>query len=110
MKRDIVIGGQIVGEEHETDFPFGDDGECPSIVISHGVYLLEPFRGLGHGSTAHVARLDRFRTDGYNYAICTVRRDNLPQLAILKKNGWVRLANTASLSGTPIYLMGKNLR
>lgn len=100
-----------IGNECWDDFPVGDGDGCGSaIVISYGVHIQPSLRGRGIGQRAHKERLERFRNEGYNYAMCTVRRDNRPQLAILQKNGWVRLANTASTDGTPIYIMGKNLR
>lgn len=107
----IFNNGNKVGVEQETFFPMGDNmGEKDaSIIISHGVEIYEHLRGKGIGQAAHIARLARWQTYGYTYAMCTVRRDNDPQIHILRKNGWVRLANTASFSGTPIYIMGRNL-
>lgn len=114
--RDIYIrddAGKLrsVGTEWDEEFPAGDGDSCGSgIIISYGVNIQEGLRGRGIGQKAHVERLNRFRGDGYNYVLCTVRRDNDAQLHILKKHGWVRLANTASADGTPIYLMGRNLK
>lgn len=111
--KSIKINNVVVGYESDTDFPFGDgEDECglSSIVISHGVVINEGYRGQGFGKLAHVNRLDRWKANNYHYALCTVRRDNDPQLHILKINGWVRLANTASNNGTPIYIMGRSLK
>lgn len=111
IRREIRdASGVLVGHEHATDFP-GGEGDCHSgVVVSHGAFIYEGERGKGLGQLAHEARLERFRREGFNYALCTVARSNDAQLHILKKNGWVRLASTASDNGTPIYLMGKNLR
>lgn len=106
MKK-IEINGIHVGYESETEFECG-----AGIVISHGVEIFPQFRGQGLGQKAHEARLDEFKKY-YNYALCTVRRDNDVQLHILKKFGWVRLANTSTpqhSGGHPIYLMGRNLK
>lgn len=107
----IYNNGTVIGVEQETEFPMGDSNndKCSSIMISHAVEIYESLRGKGMGQAAHIARLNRWRSYGLSYAMCTVRRDNDPQNHILRKNGWVRLANTASMSGVPIYIMGKNL-
>lgn len=103
--------GIEIGWEHSTPFPAGDADYCGSaIIISHGVCITEPFRGKGHGTRLHLERLERFRVEGYNYALCTVRRENVPQMHILNKQGWNRLANTASFDGTPLYIMGRSLK
>jgi GNAT superfamily N-acetyltransferase len=99
------------GRSYYSEFPFNEEDACESsIIISHGVEIYPQFRGQGHGSRLHAERLEEFRSNGYALVLCTVRRDNEPQLAILRKNGWVKLINTASASGSPIYLMGKNLK
>lgn len=112
IKAEDNTGNSIaVGVEWWDELPAGDGDGCGSaVVISYGVSISPSLRGKGLGQKAHKERLERFRNEGYNYALCTVRRDNQAQLHILKKNGWVRLANTASTDGTPIYLMGRNLR
>lgn len=112
MYKTIILNGDKFGCECETVFPMGDnslDKEAP-IIISHGVEIFEAFRGKKLGQAAHIARLARWTSEAYNYAMCTVRRDNDSQNHILRKNGWVRLANTASVGGVPIYVMGRNLR
>ncbi len=107
-KNPIKLDGQIIGTEAYDDFPM-PDGKSP-IVISHSVEILKQFRGQGFGQKAHADRLDRWARNGYNYAMCVVRRDNDPQLHILRKNGWVRLANTATLWADPVYIMGRSLK
>lgn len=111
MRKILLPDGTEIGWEDQTRFPAGDGDDCGSgIVVSHNVAILEEFRGKGHGTAAHVARLTRWVYEGYSYALCTVRRDNEPQLKVLRKHGWVKLANTASDPGNPIYIMGRNLR
>lgn len=110
---ELKHNGVIVGWELEESFPAGDgDDSCmgSGVIISYGVQLFPQYRGQGLGQRFHQERLDRWVKNDYTYALCTVRRDNDPQLAILKKNGWVRLANTASMHGQPIYIMGRNLK
>lgn len=109
-RRPITNNGVEIGVEFEAEFPIGD-GCCQSgIAISHGVQVYDAHQGQGLGTKAHQERLDRLRTKGYNYVLCTVRRDNAKQIHILHKFGWVKLVNTSNADGTPIYLYGKNLR
>lgn len=107
---EIKHEGKIIGFETRTEFPAGDD-DCTGsgIAISHGVWLYSHYRGMGHGGRAHMERLESLKKAGYNYVVCTVREDNKAQLHILLKNGWVKLATTASSVGSPIYLMGRDL-
>lgn len=103
--------GLFLAQEHCTEFPAGDGDYCGSgIIISHGVLINEANRGNGWGKKLHAERLARWVKEGYSYALCTVRRDNEPQLQILRKAGWNRLANTCSFGGEPIYLMGRSLK
>ena len=105
------VTGLYLGQEHASEFPAGDGDDCGSaIVISHGVQIAKEYQGQGFGKALHAERLARFAREGYNYALCTVRRDNDVQCNILRKAGWNRLANSASYTGTPIYLMGRSLK
>ena len=106
----IIHNGRVVGWEHHTELPAGDnDCSGSGVVVSHNVYIFEKLRGMGLGQQAHVARLAAFKTMGYNYVLCTVRDDNTIQKHILAKNGWVRLATTLSSGGESILLMGRDL-
>lgn len=110
---EMILDNHMVGFARETAFPAGDgDDECSGsgIIISHGVELLPQFRGQGLGTKAHKERLESWVQRNLSYALCTVRRDNDPQLKILKNSGWVRLASTCSQYGSPIYLMGRTLK
>lgn len=100
----------LVGTESFLALPVTQD-VCvdAGIVYSFGVEIEQEFRGQGYGQKAHESRLNEYKVL-YNYALCTVNRNNDIQLHILKKNGWVRLANTTSGQGNPIYLMGRNLK
>lgn len=81
---------------------------CSQVVVSHGVYVPKGERGKGLGLEANVARLAyAFGDLGYDYMLCTVRGDNLPQIRIMNKVGWKKLAEfTSSNTGHLILLYG----
>lgn len=82
---------------------------CSQVVVSHAVFNRGP-RGFGHGSKAHSERLKLMYKLGYDYALCTVRADNLPQNQIMKKFGWHRLTLfTSEKTKSLIYIYGKPL-
>lgn len=64
---------------------------CNQIVVSNHSWIPPDKRGKGLGTLVHGKRLMLMDELGYDYALCTVREDNLPQIAILEKAGWKRL-------------------
>lgn len=80
------------------------------IVVSHGVFVPKGSRGLGVGKKANKERQEMFAELGYDYALCTVRCDNLPQISIMVSNGWKLLDSfTSSKSDAMIRIYGKNI-
>jgi hypothetical protein len=64
------------------------------IAVSHGSWIKYP--GCGHGNNKHKATLEAAKLMGMRLLICTVNRDNHPQLSILYKNGWKAVNNGPS--------------
>lgn len=64
---------------------------CNQIVVSNHSFIEKDKRGQGLGTSDHKHRLMHIKEVGYDYAICTVREDNLPQLKILARFGWKQL-------------------
>lgn len=83
---------------------------CAQVVVSHGAYVPQHSRGHKDGGKANLARLKVAREVGYDYIICTVRPDNLAQIAILRKNKWVFLSSfLSSATDVIIQIWGRNL-
>lgn len=61
---------------------------CNQIVISNHSCIKKEKRGQGLGTIEHKYRLEHIKELGYDYAICTVKSDNVPQIKILIKAGW----------------------
>lgn len=64
---------------------------CNQIVVSNHAFIEKGERGKGLGNEAHFQRLSKMRELGYDYALCTVVKDNEAQIHILEKNGWRKL-------------------
>lgn len=59
------------------------------LVFSAHAVVINDLYGIGIGSRLHKLRLDIVKNAGRDGLVCSVRRDNLPQIAILRKFGWV---------------------
>lgn len=83
---------------------------CSQIVVSnHGVIFPE-FRGQGNGHKNHQLRVRRATDLGYDLMLCTVRKDNVQEHAVLIKNGWERLLEFHnSETGNDVELWSKKL-
>ena len=75
------------------------------VCIFTNAFVYSEHRGKGHGSAAHRARLQFARDIGFNYALCTVDDDNVPQCRILRKFYWTPLAPV----GRGVTLWGRDL-
>lgn len=76
------------------EFGFCDLNEfpgCSQMVVSNHAFIYKEHRGLGHGDSNHKKRLERAKALGYDAMVCTVRGNNAPQIAILKKNKWEKV-------------------
>ena len=62
---------------------------CTQLAISNHAFIHPEHRGKGHGDRNHKLRLERAKQMGYDAIMCTVRKDNAPQKAILRGNAWL---------------------
>lgn len=65
---------------------------CNQLVVSNHVFIKPDRRGLGLGTLEAHDRIQLAKDMGYDYMICTVVQDNVPQLRIMEKLAWVKLA------------------
>jgi len=72
-------------------YKFVEFPSCHPLGISHEVSIPKELRGSGVGTRFHELRLREALDSGYKYLLCTVRSDNPPQLAIMKKFYWKEL-------------------
>ena len=83
---------------------------CAQVAVSTHVFINPHLRGQGHGKTQHQERLGEMIRQGYDYALCTVRSDNEPQLRIMKRHGWDQLAGFDNrVSGNHVLIFGRPL-
>lgn len=64
---------------------------CNQLVVSNHSWIPPESRGKGLGDAAHKDRLHQMKALGYNYALCTVKADNVAQIKLLERNGWKKL-------------------
>jgi L-amino acid N-acyltransferase YncA len=84
---------------------------CNQIVVSNHAFIYKDKRGKGLGYLNHKLRLKRASFLGYDYLICTVKADNLPELAILKKSNFKELDEFLNTeTGNIIKIFGKKLK
>jgi GNAT superfamily N-acetyltransferase len=68
--------------------------EIPSqvqVAACHGFYVREGLRGQGLAKRLHVQQIMDMELLGYDYALCTVTGDNIPQRKALEATGWKKL-------------------
>ena len=73
------------------------------IVVSNHAFIYPPKRGKGKGRNNHKLRVERATFLGYDYLLCTVKSNNVAELAILSKEGFKELdefrnTNTGNLN------------
>lgn len=61
---------------------------CSQVVVSHGVFIYEEYRGKGMSKGAAIERIHAAEEHGYDAMVCTVDMSNEPQLKTLTKTGW----------------------
>ncbi len=83
---------------------------CNQIVVSNHAFIYKDKRGKGLGNENHKLRVERAKFMGYNYLLCTVKANNIAELAILKKNNFKELDEFLnSESGNLVKIFGKKL-
>lgn len=69
-------------------FEVSDLPGCPQVAVSHNVFLLPQFRGIGLGHKFMRHRLGTIRDLGYNCVLATVDKYNGAEIATLEKARW----------------------
>lgn len=84
---------------------------CSQVVVSHSVFTPSYRRGKGFGKKALAKRVEHASLElGYDYMLCTVRKDNITEQCVLGTQGFERLAVfRSSNTGHEICLFGKKL-
>jgi L-amino acid N-acyltransferase YncA len=84
---------------------------CNQIIVSNHAFIYHDKRGKGLGNQNHELRIERAKFLGYDYLLCTVKSNNLPELAILKKNNFKELDEFLNTeTGTMVKIFGKKLK
>ena len=66
---------------------------CQSqLALCHSFFIDVKKQGKGHGKALKHLQMETLRDLRYDFAVCTVDAANVTQQAVLKKNGWRRLA------------------
>ena len=83
---------------------------CSQIVVSNHAFIYQEKRGKGCGKKNHELRYERARFLGYDYIICTVRANNVPELKILENNNFKELDEfTNTNTGNLVKIFGKKI-
>lgn len=81
-------------------FPRNED-----ILLSIDSYISHEYKGHSYGTLKNALLCKAVKEAGYKLLMCTVRLDNIPQNAILHKNGW----KTIQLVGNETAIWTKDL-
>lgn len=60
----------------------------PQIAHCHGFFVFENMRGKGNGHVLKSRQMELLKQDKFDFATCTVAKENLAQQSILAKAGW----------------------
>lgn len=83
---------------------------CTQVAVIHSSFVLPEKRGQGIGREAHLERLRIIQDWLYNYALCTVDRNNEPEIKILESAKWKRLDEFVSTkTGHIVCLYGRKM-
>lgn len=84
---------------------------CNQIVVSNHAFIFPEKRGKGEGRKNHQLRVQRAKDLGYDLVLCTVRSNNVRELAILTTEKWEKLTTFKnSETGNMVELWMKLLR
>jgi len=77
------------------------------IVVKNHALIYE--KGVGYGKVQHVKSNEKAASLGYDYMLCTVREDNIPQIKILEACGWHFFDSfKSSETGNVVQIWGRN--
>lgn len=83
---------------------------CCGILVSHGSWLAEKFRGFGLGDYFHKERLRLAKEMGYSCITCTTISSNKTEIAILTKNNWKKVHEFVnSRTGNTVHIWVKDI-
>lgn len=83
---------------------------CNQICVSNHALIYAEERGKGLGQIQHQERLRKAEELGYDFIICSVRADNVVEITILKKNGWIMSHEFVSReTGNTVQIWGRAL-
>jgi GNAT superfamily N-acetyltransferase len=60
----------------------------PQIAVTHAFFVHPHLRGKGNGKRLKKAQMRLLAEHAFDFAICTVRADNVAQKAVLEATGW----------------------
>lgn len=64
----------------------------PQLAWCHGLFVQPHLRGLGLGHKIKATQMQQLSALHYDFALCTVRRNNAAQQAVCQSAGWAVLA------------------
>lgn len=64
---------------------------CNQILVSNHAFVYPEKRDKGEGRKNHQLRVQRAVDLGYDVLLCTVRANNIRELAILSGEGWTKI-------------------
>lgn len=78
------------------------------VAVSHGFQVRENLRGQGNAKRLHVQQIMQAAEMGYDYVVCTVTGENIPQHKALEATGWKMLHEFYNTRvGQPTQLWGR---
>jgi predicted GNAT superfamily acetyltransferase len=84
---------------------------CNQLVVSNHSWICPSKRGKGLGTVIHRQRLEKAKILGYDYVLCTVKADNVPQINLLNHNGWKCLDEFHNReTGNDVMIFGRRLQ
>ena len=96
---------KIVGHYELNSFP-----GCNQIVVSNHSCIYDEYRGMGLGKRLADEKIEKAKSEGYDYMIAIVVSTNEPQLRIMEKNGWKLLDGFNNReSGNEVHIFGRRL-
>lgn len=83
---------------------------CPQVAVSNHAFISLEHRNNGYGKRYHGERLAHLKELGFNYVICTVKKDNVFQKKILVRFAWKLLDSFVNKeTGNEVEVYGKSI-
>lgn len=65
----------------------------PSVALCFGFEVHPEYRGQGFGHKLKGCQMETLASNGFRFAICTIKSNNMAQRKILTKAGWAPASN-----------------